>query len=219
MNKFNQITQQPQPQPTHPTYSDRQFLHTYLAGALLPLLQATITAAMVMLGAVVLLYYFDAIDLLKPAFVVGLLTWVGTWLYLQRRWLTLTAERALNWDINGDGHIGKPEPKPETVVRVDKVKADGHYQSSRYKFSVEDDQLLVFARGMMEGKPISRRRWSGPDKVFSDGEYRTFQTELIKWQLIEPGGNGYVLTEEGYEFFEGYVQQHSPSPAPAVESS
>jgi hypothetical protein len=219
MNKYTQTTQTPQAPPTPPAYSDRQFLHTYLAGALLPLVQATITAVMVMIGAVALLYYFNAIDLIKPVFVVGVLTWVGTWLYLQRRWLNLTAlERVLNWDINGDGRIGR-EPKPETVIRVDKITENRSFQQRRYTFSITDEQLLEFARGMVEGKPISRRRWAGPDKTFSDGEYRTFQTELIKWQLIESGGNGFILTEEGEDFFEGYVEQHAPpSPAPPSET-
>ncbi len=221
MNKYTQTTQQPQAPPVQPIYSDRQFLHTYLAGALLPLMQASITAAMVMLGAAAVLYYFNAIDLIKPVFVVGVLTWVSTWLYLQRRWLNLTSlERALNFDIDGDGHIGRAERKPETVVRIDKVTAERSFQSRRYTFSISDDQLLEFAQGMILGKPISRRRWAGPDKTFSDGEYRIFQSELIKWQLIESGGNGFILTEEGEDFFEGYVEQHSPpSPTPLEETS
>jgi hypothetical protein len=221
MDKFTQITSAPREPPIRPAYSDRQFLHTYLAGALLPLVQATITAVMVMVATVALLYSFDALELVKPAVVLGLLTWVGTWLYLQRRWLSLTSlERVLNFDINGDGRIGRPEPKPETVIRVDKVKSNGHFQQMKYTFSISDDQLLEFARGMLTGKPISRRRWAGPDKPFSDGEYRTFQSELIKWQLIEPGGNGFILTEEGEEFFENYVEQHGPpSPTPDVESA
>ena len=220
MDKFTQITSSPREPPMQPAYSDRQFLHTYLAGAMLPLVQATITAVMVMLVTVALLYSFDAIDLVKPAVVLGLLSWIGTWLYLQRRWLSLTSlERALRIDIDGDGRIGKPEPKPETVVRVDRITQDRHFQQSRYTFSISDEQLLEFARGMVTGKPISRRRWAGPDKTFSDGEYRTFQSELIKWQLIESGGNGFVLTEEGEEFFESYVEQHGPlSPTPDVET-
>jgi hypothetical protein len=82
--------------------------------------------------------------------------------------LNLTSlERVLNFDIDGDGRIGKPEPKPETVIRIDKIKQDRHFQSIRYTFSISDDQLLEFARGMVDGKPISRRRWAGPDKTFS----------------------------------------------------
>ena len=216
MNKYSQTTPQVQP-PQPPAYSDRQFLHTYIAGAMLPLVQASITAAMVMLGAIALLTYFGAIELVKPAFVVGVLTWVVTWLYLQRRWLNLTAlERALNWDINGDGRIGR-EPKPETVIRIDKINAHRSFEQRRYTFSISDEQLLEFARGMVEGKPISRRRWAGPDNTFSDGEYRKFQSELIKWQLIESGNNGFILTEDGEDFFASYVEQHSPpSPTPDV---
>ena len=219
MNKYSQTTPQVQP-PQPPAYSDRQFLHTYIAGAMLPLVQASITAAMVMLGAIALLTYFGAIELVKPAFVVGVLTWVVTWLYLQRRWLKLTElERFLNFDINGDGRIGK-EPKPETIVRIDKITQDRSFQQRRYTFSISDDQLLEFALGMAAGKPIGRRRWAGPGKTFSDGEYRIFQDELIKWQLIESGGNGFILTEEGEEFFMGYVEQHSPpSPSPLDETS
>ena len=117
----------------------------------------------------------------------------------------------------GDRNMGKPEPKRETIVRVDKISRDKTFQQSRYTFSIADDKLMTFACGMVEGKPISRRRWTVREPVFSDGEYRAFQSELIKWQLIEPGGNGFVLTEAGEDFFESYVDQnHLPSPTPTV---
>ena len=218
MNKFTQTTQQPQLQPTHPTYSDRQFLHTYLAGALLPLVQASITAVMVMLGSVALLYLFNAIDLFKPTFILGVFTWIVTWLYLQRRWLNLTAlERALNMDINGDGHIGQMAPKPETVIRLDEVKDNGHYQSFTYKLPISDEQLIMLADGLINRhRPMSRREWTPKANGFSDDEYRELQSAMLKFGLLEPVGAGFDLTRPGRAMMRHYA---SLSPTPTVESS
>src|SRR3972149_595670 len=108
MNKFQQSTP-PIQQPSAPSYADRQFLHTFLAGALLPLVQSTITAVMAGIGTLTALYLFGAIDLLKPSLIITGIVWVFTWLYLQRRWLNLTSfESFMGVDLNSSANIGTP---------------------------------------------------------------------------------------------------------------
>src|SRR3970282_3014401 len=108
MNKFQQTTP-PIQQPSAPNYADRPFLHTFLAGALLPLVQSTITAVMAGIGTLTALYLFGAIDLLKPSLIITGIVWVLTWLYLQRRWLNLTSfDSFLVVDLNCARNCMKP---------------------------------------------------------------------------------------------------------------
>ena len=218
MNKFNQTTP-PIIQPQQPTYSDRQFLHTFLAGALLPLVQATITAVMAFIGTLTLLYLFDVVDLLKPALITASIVWVLTWLYLQRRWLTLTSfERMTGIDIDGDGQIGKPVKEPEVVrIQIDEVTADGHIRQNRFaNLPISNDKLTVIARGLLGGRSFSEREWSGAGKILSSNEFRTLRTEMIKRGLLEVANDkdqrqGYVLTRTG----RAVMTKFSQIPAPA----
>ena len=198
MNRFQQTTPPPT-QPVNPSYSDRQFLHTFLAGALLPFVQASITAIVAGVSTFILLYFVNAIDLLKPALIVATITWAATWLILQRRWLNLTAlERALQLDINKDGHIGKPPPKRETVVWINDVTVQGHVSANRRALPIEHDERVFFADGLINrGRPCSRREWTPKARGFSDDEYRELQSALLKFQIIEPQGSGFELTKAG----------------------
>jgi hypothetical protein len=216
MNKFTQSTSQVQaPQPP-PAYSDRQFLHTSSVGVSLPLAQATVTAGMVMLGTLAVLYLFDAIDLFKLPIFLGIFTWIATWLYLQRRWLKLTELEKWFGDLNHDGYIGEP-PKKVTIT-VNRVKEDQHIEQMQHTFSVSDQQIQRFfttvktsTRG---GRGISRRQWT-PKNIhgFSEGEWDTFYSELIKQSLVTMRGTDCVLTKEGEEIADGwYSRARPPSP-------
>jgi hypothetical protein len=215
MNKFTQSTSQVQaPQPP-PAYSDRQFLHTSSVGVSLPLAQATVTAGMVMLGTLAVLYLFDAIDLFKLPIFLGIFTWIATWLYLQRRWLKLTSlEQILQVDINGDGRIGE-KPKPaETVIRLDESKENGHYQSFTYRLKISESDLIMLADGLINrNRPLSRREWTPKAKGFSDDEYRDLQSDLLKFGLAEQQGAGFGLTRPGRAMMKHYA---SLSPTPIV---
>jgi hypothetical protein len=210
MNKFQQTTPPTAPvshTQTNQPYSDRSFLHTYLAGALLPLVQATITAFMAGIGTLALLYMVDAIDYIKPILIVFALVWVLTWLYLQRRWVNLTAlENMLKLDINGDGQIGKPVEKVETVIRLEEVKDNGHFQSHTYKLPITDDQLIRLADGLLHrGRTWARREWTPKANGFSDDEWRELQSAMLRFQLLEPMGAGFRLTRPGAAMIRYYA--------------
>jgi hypothetical protein len=208
MNKYQQVIPQPVQQ-APPSYSERQFLHTYLAGAFLPFLQASITAIMAGVLTVIVCLKLRAVDILEPTLMVMAVVWAGAWLFLQRRWLNLTAlERALNWDLNRDGYIGQaPAPKSETVIRLDDVKENGHFQSFTYKFPVSEEQLIILADGVINrGRPLSRREWTPKVNGFSDDEYRDLQSTMLKHGLLEPRGTGFDLTRPGRAMMRYYAR-------------
>jgi hypothetical protein len=209
MNKFTQQTSTPTPLPTPANYADRQFLHTFLAGALLPLVQATITAVMAFIGTMTLLYIFNAIDLLKPALITASVVWVLTWLYLQRRWLNLTAfERMTGIDINGDGQIGKPAKNSEPlVIRLDQVGSNGHYRSQTMALDVTTEQLRILAQGLLNGDSFGERKWTGSGKPFSSRQFRNLRSVWLKRGLLEvvsdkDGRQGFDFTDEGWATLE-----------------
>lgn len=215
MNTYKQTDQAVQPTQS---YSDRQFLHTYQSGALIPLVQSTVNAVAGMVLTGVLLYLFDAVDYLKPILFVGVLAWVGSWLYFLRRWISLTElESRLGIDLDKDGHVGKPPEMAPTVIRIQDVKDNGHFQESRASLPVAEDDLIKFADGVIHrGRPISRREWTPKAKGFSDDEYRKFQAAMIKFRIIQQDGAGFGLTRAGTSVMKYYA---SLSPTPIVDLS
>lgn len=207
MNKFNQSTPSVPP-PTQPGYSDRQFLHTLLAGALLPFVQSTITAIMAGIGTITILYLFDAIDYWKPTLIVSAVVWVVAWIYTQRRWFNLTSfENIIGIDINGDGEIGKPTKEPELVIRLDEITADNHYRSRKINLAISDETLTTLARGLLTGIPFSERRWAGQGKLLSSPQFRALRSEFLKQGLLEvmndkDNRQGFDFNAQGWAFLE-----------------
>lgn len=212
MNKFQQGTPQVQPPPS---YSDKSFLWSWVAGVGLPFVQSLVTGIMAMIVTAVIIYAFNGMDYLKPMLVIGAIVSVGSWFILQRRWLKLTEiEKLLGVDLNGGG-IGKDPVPVQTEIWIKKVNQNKSYQADLRKFSCSHEQLLEFCKETLKGKPISRRGWTPKSNGFSDtdgpGGWRMFQSELIKFGLIEQQGSGLALTEEGESFCEEYVRAHSPT--------
>lgn len=215
MNNFTKTTEQQTPTIPPPTYADRQFMHTFLVGAFLPLLQAMITAIMVGVGALVILSQFNLIDPLKPTLIASALTMVLTWLYLQRRWLNLTAlEKMLNLDINRDGQIGEKPKKKETVIWIND-ESNGAVSSVRAKLSIGDDDLIFLADGLVNRhRPFSRREWIPKANGFSRDEWDDIQSDCLKFKIVEVKGAGFELTKAGKAVMRYYA---SLSPTPLVE--
>jgi len=216
MNNFKQET--PMIQQSSPaSYNDRQFLHTFLAGLLLPLAQATAVAVMAFVGTITLRYALNSVDLFKPSLVVAVFTWIGTFLFLMRRWLTLTSfERLTGLDINRDGQIGAPVKKPaeKLVIRLDEVGGNGHYRSRDIRLDVTASQLRELGRGLLAGRPFTEREWTGPGNPFSsgpEGTFRPLRAEWLKHGLLEAVSDkdnraGFDLTAAGWAMIEKLAQ-------------
>lgn len=213
--------------PYQPTNAEKQFLHTYTAGAMLPLTQASITAALVFVGSFVVAYVvFDAVDPLKPSVVLAVIAWIGTWLTRQRLWINLASfERMTGIDINNDGIIGEAETTPKRdpiVVRVDDVKNGRYQSSSMYEFPnwLTDEQLSTLAHGLINlNRPFSRREWTTRLRLFSDNQYRELQSFMIKRGLIEPStdrssNGGFILSDAG----RAVMSELTASPSPTEDA-
>ncbi len=214
--KYTQQVQQTQPQqlPSVPTYSDRAFLHSWVAGAGLPLVQAIITSALIMLLAAVLIYAFDGYDYIKPVVVTGALSFVFTWILLQRRWLSLTQlEKWTGLDLNNDHVVGDPKFEP-FVVHLNEITPDKHWHQDQYDWTkiITKEQLIKFSDGVINrGKPISRRTWIPIVNGFSRDAYDAWQLIMIKAELIRSQGSGFEMTDRGRKFFT-YWASLSPTP-------
>lgn len=217
MNKYQSTTE---PVAQKSSYADRQFLHTFVAGAVLPLVQASITAVVMMIATLIVLYMFNAIDVIKPVFVIGGLTWVVTWLSLQRRWLRLTdLEKFFNQDFNNDTHIGEV-PTPKIRVQLDELTKQGHIQQSQmFELPCTEQQLKALAVGILEHrKTLAEKEWTGGGKPFSINEFRAIRTEMIKRGMIVPASSkserqGFVFTRAG----EAVLKHYTASPSPIFD--
>lgn len=223
MNKFQQVEQQVV-QPTPAQYSDRQFLHKVDAAVILPLWQSSITAFMSMVLTAIVLYLMDAIDYIKPVLVMGCLTWVFTWLFLQRRWLNLTMlETHLRMDINGDGAIGKKQDEAAKSIRVqvDNLESNGHiHQSQMFSLPCDETELEQIAQAYRNGVPFSEKEWTGKGKLFSVSRFREVRNEMLKRGMMAPASakserQGFIFTKAG----QAILNHYAPSPTPQVDEA
>jgi hypothetical protein len=182
------------PQTPTSQHAERQYLHTLIAGAWLPLLQASIFAAVIAIGVWVIAFFvFDAMDPHKPALVFFVLTWGWMLGRLQRHWLNLTSvEQFFQADINGDGVIGEATPQAtaapaprRVVINLAQVSDKGAYQSNVINFPGTDEQLNTFAQGLMNGMSLSEKTWTPESKLYSIPEFRNLMTVMFANGLIE----------------------------------
>lgn len=226
MNKFQNVTDKPSAPPAPATYADRQFLHTFLAGALLPLVQAVITAVMVGLGTMTLLLLFDAVDVVKPTLVVAAIACVLSWLYLQRRWLTLTSlELLTGLDLNNDKQIGEPvKASPVVRIQIDQLTNNGHIQQTKmFDLPISEEKLRVLANGLLNGVPFSEREWTTVRRLLSSQGFRDLRSQMLRRGLLEVKSDkdhrvGFHLTEHGWAVMRQFNPSHlTPDRSPKGE--
>jgi hypothetical protein len=211
------------PTPTTSGHAERQYLHTLVAGAWLPLLQSTIIAVVVAIGTWIIAWLvFDAVDPHKPAILFFVLTWVYMLIKLQRHWLSLTTvEQFIQRDLNGDGVIGEATGQPSVtprhvVIQIDTVKENGQYQvgdtSALIKLPCSDEQLRTLAVGLLSGLPFSEKQWTPTKdgKPFAANEFRALRAEMQKQKLVEYVNDkdprqGIRLTDAGRAVMEEYA--------------
>lgn len=202
------------PAPPAPAYSDRQFLHTQTAGVMLSLLQAMITSGLLAFAVLILSWVFEWSDGWKAALVIFGVMPFFSWLFLQRRWLLLTAERVMQRDLNGDGVVesaNSQRAEPRLVkVQVSHIKEGGNLQVDLIGLPCTDSQLRRLAEGLLNGVPFTEGAWSGNGKPFSVAELKLLRTvmltrELIKMRSDKDARQGYELTEDGKAVMQGAI--------------
>jgi len=202
------------PAPPAPAYSDRQFFHTQTAGVMLSLLQAMITSGLLAFAVLILSWVFEWSDGWKAALVIFGVMPFFSWLFLQRRWLLLTAERVMQRDLNGDGVIesgasGRAEPRV-VKVQVTHIKDQGSLEIANIALPCTDSQLRKLAEGLLNGIPFTEGAWTGNGKPFSVAEMKLLRTvmltrELIKMRSEKDSRQGYELTEDGKAVMQGAI--------------
>ena len=207
---------QPAPIPTYPQdtlrYSDRQFLHTQTAGVVVPLLQAFITSALLALAVLIVSFVCGWWNGWKLAVAVFGVMPLVAWVYLQRRWLVLTAERVFQRDFDGGGSgvsPGSASAEPHVVkVQVNHIREGGHLQVDLMDLPCTASQLQKLAEGLLNGVPFIEGAWKGKYKPFSEAEFRNLRDvmlarELIKMRSVKDTRQGFELTEEGWAVMKG----------------
>jgi hypothetical protein len=212
MGKYTQTTPQVQLPPV-PSYAEKSFLHTTGAAVAVPFQQAAIISLAVGVASFILWVRYGAYwsDAALNALTVTVIVFLLAFIYLLRHWFALTIEKTFDIDIPGLGD--EPVKTAPAEVWVKKINSGGSYQADLRTFHISEDKLMTFAKAMVNGLPISRRYWM--KHGFSDGEYRQFQSDNIKfgfWEAAGEGSNaGFVLTDEGESFYYGYAGV-SPTP-------
>jgi hypothetical protein len=207
MNKYKQEVYSP-PQP------DRHYLHTTQAAAVTPLLQSLITGIVVFVLVIVLALHWRWRDPWTWATISGVTAWAGMWMQLTRHWFSLTRlEEWTQTEINQDGMIGA-QPAPEILVRIS--ENNGQHET-RGTLPMSLDQAQTLARGLLDGQPITERRWAGPEKPFSSAGWRTLRDELVRRGMLiaisdRDPRTGFRLTRAGKAAMEALVRDDPPAP-------
>lgn len=214
-----------QPAPTN----EKQFLHQYTPGALLPLLQSFITSIITFLLVFVLMWMvFDVLDPHKPALVIALIVLLISWVSRQKMWVTLAQlERWTGLDLNNDHKIAdepieEVQPKTSTVyIDLRKISRDGGYSNSKFPLpkGVTEEHLAQIARDMFTmGRTFTETQLSGPGKI-SLPKFRQLRAVMKTQGLCEKIGTAdnadFELTDEG----EAWLRSYLPSPAPSEEDA
>lgn len=203
-----------------PTTNDKQYLHTFGAGAFLPLMQSTISALIVTLAVWLICWMvFGMLDPHKPAIFIGVVVWLWMWWKLQLHWFALTAVNMMQ-DFMDDGQLNnsnQPEVTEEApkVIRIQLIKENGHIGET-IDLPADRESLGTLARGLLNGMPFSERFWTGRGKPFSTNTFRALKDAMMKRGLCEyisesDPRQGIQLTDAGRAVMETFALPHSPT--------
>jgi len=207
-----QVSQDKQPAPT---YSDPQFLYTKSAGIVMPLLQAFIPGTLLAFAVLILSVVFGWRGAWKAALAIFGVMPFFIWVFLQWRWLVLTAEKVFQHDFDGGGIGTSPanaKAEPRLVkVQVNHVREGGHLQVDLINLPCTESQLEKLAGGLLNGVPFTEGAWCGSGKPFSVAEFRLLRTVMLNRGLITPRSEkdqrqGYELTEDGKAVMESTLR-------------
>lgn len=199
--------------------NNKAFLHTLGAAAWVPLAQALITGAMVMVAMIFFTVAWNVRSWFAWSAGIGLLTSLAVWLYSMRHWFNLTKlELLTGLDLDGSGGVGdaKPAPvssEPQTVkVTLNRISEDGHFSGEYFDLPGTMDQMKLLADGLLNGTPFTEREWTGAGKPYSAAGFRDLRKELVRRGLIELASEkdarqGYVLTDDGSQFMASLLEK------------
>lgn len=203
--------------------TEKNNLHTLIAGVTVPFLQSIVSFFVVLISAWITLGIgFDVLDAWKYATVIASIALLVIWFSRQSLWVGLVkwAERITHTDLNQDGVIegdDEQQPTQREHISITLNKQDGQsYQSRNMDLPLSRDQMVALATGLLHGKPFSEKMWAGPGLPFSSNEFRALRSAMLARELIalanpKDARQGFILTEQGRSVME-YFAPPSPSP-------
>lgn len=117
---------------------------------------------------------------------VGLATWtVIMALHLTagvslRQSLLWTREELAGADLDGDGHVGRPEPTKLRLELVDPVKQASTWLS----LPISHAKAKTFAAGVLATGNVTVARWTGRGGLLTRSEFEATRDELLRGGLL-----------------------------------
>ena len=167
----------------------------------------------------VALFGLGALCLARDAVVLGVMLWLLAWVIIV--WIVIAdvmAKRieyleAMSRALHSVSRVTDDRARSIGVDKIGLVesvrvqlddKRDGMNTTRLFKLPIDGAKLLPFARGLLNGLPMSERQWSG---LLSSSEIRTLRGVMRDRGLIAPVNDldnrqGFKLTDEGRAFME-----------------
>jgi signal transduction histidine kinase len=208
MPKYNQQTPYViYPQPEHKPAKETG-LHSLVAGAQLPLLQALISGLMVAVLVAYMAYQAMWLDWLSAGLIAGLIVALIVWGLQIKSWSKLAwyIEQATGIDLPGDY-----QPEPDRIVLDIADKRDGAYSVNRLYLDCSLETMQRFARNALAGKLSEKdnRRIFGDLETWISVRDELEARALIEWKSADRA-RGVRLTQKG----QRAMRQLLSSPAP-----
>lgn len=119
--------------------------------------------------------------------------------------LMVAAEERIGLDINQDGRVGEPEPRPQPVEVWQRTRQSPQRELiERYELPVDYDKMRQFARYILDGGNLSRDAVTGVTDV-TQGEYNELLRELERRGMVGRVGNQRELLASGRSLLGKFV--------------
>lgn len=115
----------------------------------------------------------------------------------------------------GGLHIPRPvAPVQVQAVRVE-IRGDEGRSMDYLNLGIDRNRLEQLAQGLVAGKKLDVRTWTGRGGLFSGSEFTTLRTELIsrgivRWNSDRDSRGGVSLTAKGQAIFRALAALPSP---------
>ena len=184
---------------------DRPFSNL-IAGAILPLLQALITALLVGLAAGNLAALASLPAAARVGLSTGALAAALYWLASLVTWRRVELLSCEPWNP-------APEPDPAPVwepappVRIEVLEG----KATRFvDLPASEAQLIDLAAGLLEGQTLSEAAWTGGGRPFTRAEFANLRAELMRrglaaWNNPHTPARGAALTAPGRAVMRHYA--------------
>ena len=191
---------------------------SFQVGFTLPISQSIATGIFFTLAALGLCWAFQWPALW--AFASGGVVTFVAWMNLFNRMLYVI-EFVLRQDINGDGVIGTPMPRPPApTTRVELIKKDQDnslVEGDYIELPGEPEKIALLADGLLRGYSLTVDEWTGQGKPFKRNQFVSVRDELLHRGLIAPlsdksNKSGYGLTVVGRHVMTKLAKSTTPPP-------